>query len=1157
MNDFPLHEFLAKLSDGGLRPTVRDWDRLSRAFGQGGDWTLRRLKHVLTALLARDPDQQRWIGRQFDRFFDPEILDRKLPPESGIREILRAWADRSDGDPSPPVVPGTGPVSPSPPAAPKRFPERLSVVFFLLLSVALVAECFLLPLRPRKIQEPAPPPVTEPVSPSVSEPDPSPVTEPDPPTIPKPAPEFRLHPSAIAFGGLAPGEERVAKFFVSNAGNAPLRIVEMAIVRDEDGAFRPDFPTMPATLEPGAERAVSVGFRPPGAGDFSGEIRISHDAADEPATVSLRGSGTPPGTVFRRVPHVAEIRREPLEASATRRTLAGIAAVFLLSALWWGIRLRRLEKPPPVEAPKFDPEKERFFHPGEIGGTPEPRLDEATLAELADSMGYFRSEAPSRILDAAASVRATVRRGGIPDCRFFRRKQLRTLLILEDEASEARTWNPMARDLADGMKRYGVHVRYGIFRGSPDLYRDRDGREHFLEDLEDRRRGVLVLLFTDGKGFARPRNALALEGLARWPMKAWMDLREPRFWDEALEPAIRHEIPVYPATRDGLLRAMRRYLTERGGDDRPTRALIRERRLPGMSTRFGLEHFLGDALSWAMDCSIMQPAPAGLADALRREFHPHLPPEAMERLYALDNSSPTKAGIRFSRAVQKRLREGLQARRTRAQRRKVAEFILRKIDESKPENAAEDSLARLSWEAVRVRVAAETGAEGALKRLAELARTPLGQFLGDSFGDYGLPGANEGERAPLLERPESVDGKRWLRGLPGNPVGVGSPVAWRQRAVLGVLAACFWGFSGWAVRDGSRPLPNWEIQVAEPDLAGAEAVLEARTNGEWREEMRGALGTLGGTPLAVGREYRLRIPDAEAPSETTFRVGRGEKTVLFSAGKDVATTETAASGVPAGEKPGDTWTEPHTGMTFVWVPGGTFQMGCGDWQKECFGDEKPVSEVTLSGFWMGKYEVTVGEFQRFLRETNFGGDGRNAWRCKDMTVPEGMTQADNHPVACVSWNEAVAFAKWLSERNDGEMVFRLPTEAEWEYACRSGGKDQRYCGGDDIGSVAWYSVNSGSTTHSVGTKAANGLELHDMSGNVWEWCQDWYGAYSEDAKANPPGPSGDSLRVLRGGSWNLDAWYCRSTYRHWNSPGLRLAYIGFRLVLPPVRQGRA
>lgn len=128
------------------------------------------------------------------------------------------------------------------------------------------------------------------------------------------------------------------------------------------------------------------------------------------------------------------------------------------------------------------------------------------------------------------------------------------------------------------------------------------------------------------------------------------------------------------------------------------------------------------------------------------------------------------------------------------------------------------------------------------------------------------------------------------------------------------------------------------------------------------------------------------------------------------------------------------WRDPYLGMEFVWVPGECFEMGCGEWDGECEDDERPVHEVCVDGFWMGKYEVTVGQWRKFVRETGYNWD---EWDCLDKYAPE-----DDHPVVCVSWHDAKAFAEWLSQKIG--YKFRLPTEAEWEYACGSGGRKVKY-----------------------------------------------------------------------------------------------------------------
>ncbi len=229
-----------------------------------------------------------------------------------------------------------------------------------------------------------------------------------------------------------------------------------------------------------------------------------------------------------------------------------------------------------------------------------------------------------------------------------------------------------------------------------------------------------------------------------------------------------------------------------------------------------------------------------------------------------------------------------------------------------------------------------------------------------------------------------------------------------------------------------------------------------------------------------------------------------------------------------------TYTDPVTGMEFVWVQGGCFQMG------DTFGggdsDEKPVHEVCVDGFWMGKYEVTQGEWEKIM--------GSNPSQFK----------GSRRPVEQVSWNDCQEFIRKLNSRSGKR--YRLAYEAEWEYAARSGGKNEKYSGGNNADPVAWYGSNSGGRTHDVGTKASNGLGIYDMSGNVYEWCEDWYGEnyYGNSPRNNPEGPGSGSDRVFRGGSWDYIPGDVPAAFRGWLVPGNRYSILGFRLVLP-VQQG--
>jgi len=218
-------------------------------------------------------------------------------------------------------------------------------------------------------------------------------------------------------------------------------------------------------------------------------------------------------------------------------------------------------------------------------------------------------------------------------------------------------------------------------------------------------------------------------------------------------------------------------------------------------------------------------------------------------------------------------------------------------------------------------------------------------------------------------------------------------------------------------------------------------------------------------------------------------------------------------------------------MDFVLIPAGTFMMGAEDSRP----DEKPVTKVSISKpFYFGKYEVTQEQWQAVM--------GSNP----------SYYKGTNLPVEQVSWNAAQGFLTNLNDRVKGYR-FRLPTEAEWEYACRAG-TTTRYSFGDGDAALpeyGWFTGNGERKTHPVGEKKPNPWGLYDMHGNVWEWCQDWYGPLPGGRVTDPRGPVFGINRVFRGGSWGIAASRCRSAYRVWNKPGYRDYTLGFRVALGP------
>lgn len=248
----------------------------------------------------------------------------------------------------------------------------------------------------------------------------------------------------------------------------------------------------------------------------------------------------------------------------------------------------------------------------------------------------------------------------------------------------------------------------------------------------------------------------------------------------------------------------------------------------------------------------------------------------------------------------------------------------------------------------------------------------------------------------------------------------------------------------------------------------------------------------------------------------------------------------------------------QSGNDFVPVPPGCFQMGNG--YSDAYHLEKPVHEVCLDGYRIAKYDVTVAAFRRFVQESGYVTQAEKSGGCYihdgiswEMNPAAswrspGFRQDDRHPVVCVTWNDAVQYAAWLSGKD--KRSYRLPTEAEWEYAARGGGRIERYAGGDDVDALAWYSANAAGTTHPVGLKRSNALGLYDMSGNVWQWTADWYsqGYYRQGPSNNPKGPAEGMKKVFRGGSWFYDARGVRASYRDFAVPDYRSSYLGFRLV---------
>ena len=277
---------------------------------------------------------------------------------------------------------------------------------------------------------------------------------------------------------------------------------------------------------------------------------------------------------------------------------------------------------------------------------------------------------------------------------------------------------------------------------------------------------------------------------------------------------------------------------------------------------------------------------------------------------------------------------------------------------------------------------------------------------------------------------------------------------------------------------------------------------------------------------------RLGLYDEAMETVTRYltRVGRAgefyrEALALLNDAESAKATAIEAAAEAARRPAGES--RVFDGMEFVWVPAGEFRMG--STSSEAFEEELPVTQVRISrGFWLGQHEVTQGQWAAVM------GSNPSFFDACGLDCP----------VEVVSWNDAQEFIGRLNAM-DGAGTYRLPTEAEWEYAARAGTTGDRY---GNLDAIAWYGEGSSGGTHPVGQKAPNAWGLHDMLGNVWEWVEDWYGDYPGGVVTDPRGPVSGTRRVDRGGGWFIEVGGCRSSSRYTDTPGSRINYLGFRLL---------
>jgi formylglycine-generating enzyme required for sulfatase activity len=412
---------------------------------------------------------------------------------------------------------------------------------------------------------------------------------------------------------------------------------------------------------------------------------------------------------------------------------------------------------------------------------------------------------------------------------------------------------------------------------------------------------------------------------------------------------------------------------------------------------------------------------------------------------------------------------------------------------------------------------------GGLAQVTE-AQLPEGSMLVFS----GEPGQQvpdgTGQHSPFTE---ALLGE--MRGAAGAPMltvftGVATKVKGRQKP--------------WIKFDGTGQSLHAFSTVALMPGSGVPAVVKAdgaATSAEMiqmRAELDAALAKLAAADGNAAEMARLQKELEEARAKVAAAAVPNVPSTPSTMVKTVPSTEPAfsASRGMEGSRAGEV--REFGGIEMVWCPAGEFLMGSPTSEADRSSDETQHRVTLTRGFWMAKTECTQGQWEAVA--------GSNPSNFKGVTLP----------VEQVSWDDVNTWLAQMNARNplpEG-WKWELPTEAQWEYACRAG-TTTAYAG--TLDAMAWYGDNSGSKTNAVGTKKANAWGLHDMHGNVWEWCRDWYGDYPTGSTVDLGGPSDGSDRVYRGGGWGSSAACCRSAFRYWFTPGYRIIFLGFRLAAVP------
>jgi formylglycine-generating enzyme required for sulfatase activity/DNA-binding transcriptional MerR regulator len=778
-----------------------------------------------------------------------------------------------------------------------------------------------------------------------------------------------------------------------------------------------------------------------------------------------------------------------------------------LTTFWFWKRWQHTKRMPDIPpALAWNEHGESWFDPASIGGEMPAWLSEQILDDCADSIGFYAEETHNGQLDLPATIKATVKAGGLPEVRMQAQQNQQTLLILIDVKAPELHWCPLAYELAKGLRQRGLPVIVGYCYGSFKYFRTDEGELLRLDELAEERGRYITLIFADARVADWKREQAELEELALWPQLSWLTLREPRYWNGREQHLQANGFSLQLAEPDTIIPIFQALAGERV-TGKTTSSSAYQRFLPQEPDEplaSYINRVLGDTLPMARIIAVLPPpvSPA-LMVRLFQQFAPHLPLTRLQRLYALPDTQSTANGLHWSNEVLGILRKQFHIAVQGKKRQHVQDFLTACFNAVKPPNKTD--LQYYQWYWRYLRLCMEFAPEKAIPALQALQySTPLKGQIERDLQQTGI-------EIPLPD--DDANRKR----------------LWSLSAGKAISEAEVW-----------PGLKRYKQAFASGIAATSLLML-----------------------LSLGSSFNVGAALAAMLNDGTISGWLGISNAQY---KPPEPDETI------------TVTPPKT----VIIPAGTFTMGCVEGRDDAVGacndDEKPTHEVSIASFAMGVYEVTTAEYVTFLNAVGKRGTKDQPWFETEQEDEDKLSYIieesgkfiakpgfEQHPALNISWFGAKAYLDWLSEQTG--QTWRLPTEAEWEYAAR-GRSDATYWWGNqapicDKGAVNGASFNGGDNStcnnklangdwrgaEAVGSFKDNAFGLYDVHGNVWEWTQDCWQNNYENAPVDGAAREGCGAlasRVVRGGSWLGEPGFLRSATRINSAPDSRYYGVGFR-----------